>query len=109
MTAPMAFSQQEVMEAPQSMPRHKAPAFEVQTPTDASRCKTPAIFSEEKEKREDLKAYQGAMGWQRQIQDMFQVDATADWLTRFASGPVWTFLSIGIVLLNTLVIGVETQ
>eukprot|EP00419_Tripos_fusus_P070689 CAMPEP_0172894104 /NCGR_PEP_ID=MMETSP1075-20121228/150142_1 /TAXON_ID=2916 /ORGANISM="Ceratium fusus, Strain PA161109" /LENGTH=115 /DNA_ID=CAMNT_0013749067 /DNA_START=59 /DNA_END=403 /DNA_ORIENTATION=+ len=115
----MAFSQQAMMEALQSRPQNPTadgpvtpadygpvtPCFGPITPsggpkTPSGRTKTPSgeqgmlsvelCFGDEDESNSnDLKAYQRAMGWQREITDAFQVDATADCLTRFASGPVW--------------------
>jgi len=57
----------------------------------------------------DLEAYEGAMGWQKRVEEMFKTDSEADCLTRFASGPVWTFLCLALIIVNTIVIGVETQ
>jgi len=115
---PMAFPQQEVMETPQSMPRNyksnvkSIPPDVPLTPSAATLGNEPSVavfLSERHTKGEDLKAYQRAIGWQRQIQHIFKVDAKADCLTRFASGPVWTFLCMAFIILNIIVIGVETQ
>jgi len=50
-----------------------------------------------------------AMGWQKQFEEVFEVPKGADCLTRFARGPVWTLLSVGMILINTVLIGVEIQ
>jgi len=56
-----------------------------------------------------LKAYQGAMGWQVTMDEMFVVDSEADFVTKLASGPVWTFVCVLFIVTSTALAGVETQ
>jgi len=68
-------------------------------------------FAEEVKSKQvrDLKAYQGAMGWQKTCDNMFRVDPSADFITRFASGPYWAFLCIALIVVSTIIVGIETH
>jgi hypothetical protein len=71
------------------------------------------IFEEEKasksKKAKDLKAFQGALGWQKTIDDIFTVEPKADIVTRVASGPFWQFFCLFLIVVSTVIIGIETE
>jgi len=60
-------------------------------------------------KGEGVEHMYSAMGWKRQIVNAFTAPEGADCITRFAFGPVWTLLSITVIMINTVVIGVEME
>lgn len=74
------------------------------TRTGLSECE-----EDEKDKIKDLKAYQKAMGWQKTVENLFPIDSKADFITRFASGPAWISVSIMVIVVSTLITGIETQ
>jgi len=57
----------------------------------------------------DVNAMYSALGWRKNMVSVFQAKPGADRLTKFAYGPVWAFLNVGIIVVNTVVIGIEMQ
>jgi len=58
-------------------------------------------------KGEDISAFYGAMGWRKQIENVFAAREGADCLTRFVYGPFWALLSVVMIVINTAFIGIE--
>jgi len=81
----------------------------IETPKPLKKQQTWADENYSREKNTDLKAFYGAMGWRKDMSTVFSVRANADWLTRFASGPIWAALSVSIIIINTVFIGIEIQ
>jgi len=81
----------------------------IETPKPMKRQQTWSDENYSRSKTTDLKALHGAMGWRKNMSNVFAVRDDADWLTRFASGPIWAALSVSIIVVNTVFIGVEIQ
>jgi len=84
---------------------------------DEQRISTPHLFAKKQHtfedddthimKQPDFEDFHHAMGWKRQIENVFEAPEGADCMTRFAKGPFWALLSIVMILSNTAIIGIE--